>query len=84
VTEPIDHPAHETAADKPDAAGAQAAADATFNAAPDGDDDVETTLRQRLADAGVAADDAWIEDTARRIRAGQPVVVGVDEEPPGR
>ena len=79
-----DYPAHETSADKPVVAGAQAAVDATFNAYTRGEaDDVESRLRAELADSGVEdVSDEWVVETVDRIRHGEPVVVEPDEETP--
>jgi hypothetical protein len=86
MTEPVDHPAHETALDKPRVAPAQGAVDATFNAVANGEvADVEHHLRVELSEAGVEdVPDEWVVDVARRISAGEPVAVEVDEESPGQ
>lgn len=84
MTEPIDYPAHETALDKPQAAPAQGAVDATFNAFTNGEvAEVEHRLRAELADAGVEdVSEDWVVEVAGRISAGEAVVVEVDEAGP--
>ena len=81
MTEPPDYPGYETATEKPETAGAQAALDATFNAFEGGEtDDVEARLRQELDAAEVTGlGEEWVARMAAHIRAGDPVIAEVDD-----
>jgi hypothetical protein len=86
MTQPPENPAHETLADKPVVAGAQAAADATHNAFRNedlGPDRIEDRLREELDRAGVGdVDQDWVRESAASIAAGEPVVIEPDETSP--
>jgi hypothetical protein len=85
MTQDPGYPAFETALEKPQVGPAQSALDATFNAHENGPlSDVEARLREELERAGAqGVPEEWISRMAGHVRAGEPVVVEVNEAPPG-
>jgi hypothetical protein len=79
MSEPPERPPQpgvETHVPKEAAAGAQAALDATFNAASGGGpDQVEKELRSQLEQHGAAGEvsEEWVTEAVRVIASGEPV-----------